>query len=214
MLRVGLTGGLACGKTTVALILASHGAHVNYADQLARELMEPGKPVYDDVVKNFGAEILDPNGTINRKKLADKAFGGGRVHELNALVHPAVIKRETEWMEEVGAFEPDAIVVIEAALILEAGLGNRFDKIVVVTCNREQRVQRFAARAKMGLEEARLEVERRMAAQLPDEEKIKVADFVIENRGALSELEEKTEQLIAALRSWNLSGAGKGLRVS
>jgi dephospho-CoA kinase len=211
MLRVGLTGGLACGKTTVALILASHGAHVNYADQLARELMEPGKPVYDDVVKNFGAEILDPNGAINRKKLADKAFGGGRVHELNALVHPAVIKRETEWMEEVGAFEPAAIVVIEAALILEAGLGNRFDKIVVVTCTPEQRVQRFAARAKMGLEEARLEVERRMAAQLPDEEKIKVADFVIENCGALSELEEKTEQLIAALRSWNLSGVGKGL---
>jgi dephospho-CoA kinase len=211
MLRVGLTGGLACGKTTVALILASHGAHVNYADQLARELMEPGKPVYDDVVKNFGAEILDPDGTINRKKLADKAFGGGRVHELNALVHPAVIKRETEWMEEVGAFEPGAIVVIEAALILEAGLGNRFDKIVVVTCTPEQRVQRFAARAKMGLEEARLEVERRMAAQLPDEEKIKVADFVIENRGVLSELEEKTEQLVATLRSWNLSGVGKGL---
>jgi dephospho-CoA kinase len=211
MLRVGLTGGLACGKTTVALILASHGAHVNYADQLARELMDPGKPVYDDVVKHFGADILEPDGTINRKKLADKAFGGGRVHELNALVHPAVIKRETEWMEEVGAFEPGAIVVIEAALILEAGLGNRFDKIVVVTCSPEQRVQRFAARAKMGLEEARLEVERRMAAQLPDEEKVKVADFVIENRGALSELEEKTEQLIAALRSWNLSGAGKAL---
>jgi dephospho-CoA kinase len=210
MLRVGLTGGLACGKTTVALILASHGAHVNYADQLARELMEPGRPVYAEVVKHFGADIVEPDGTINRKRLADKAFGGGRVQELNALVHPAVIDRETEWMEEVGAHEPDAIVVIEAALILEAGLGERFDKIVVVTCNPEQRVERFAARAKMGLEEARREVERRMAAQLPDEEKIKVADFVIENRGALPELEAKTEQLIAALKNWNLSAAAKG----
>jgi dephospho-CoA kinase len=211
MLRVGLTGGLACGKTTVALILASHGAHVNYADELARELMEPGKPVYDDVVKHFGADIVDPDGRINRRKLAEKAFGGKRVHELNALVHPAVIKRETEWMEEVGAFEPGAIVVIEAALILEAGLGTRFDKIVVVTCSPEQRVERFAARARISLEEARVEVERRMAAQLPDEEKIKVADFVIENSGAMPELEAKTEQLIAALKSWNLTGVGKGL---
>src|SRR6516162_2641898 len=101
MLRVGLTGGWACGKTTVALILASHGAHVNYADQLARELMEPGRPVYAEVVKHFGADIVEPDGTINRKRLADKAFGGGRVQELNALVHPAVIDRETEWMEEV-----------------------------------------------------------------------------------------------------------------
>src|SRR5215471_4042340 len=152
MLRVGLTGGLACGKTTVALILASHGAHVNYADELARELMEPGKPVYDDVVKHFGADIVDPDGRINRRKLAEKAFGGKRVHELNALVHPAVIKRETEWMEEVGAFESGAIVVIEAALILEAGLGTRFDKIVVVTCSPEQRVERFAARARISPE--------------------------------------------------------------
>ncbi len=211
MLRVGLTGGLACGKTTVALILASHGAHVNYADQLARELMEPGQPVYAEVVKYFGADIVEVDGSINRKKLAEKAFGGGRVRELNALVHPAVIKRETEWMEEIGAHEPDAIVVIEAALILEAGLGDRFDKIVVVTCSPEQRVQRFAARARISLEEARPEVERRMAAQLPDEEKIKVADFVIENRGALPELEEKTEQLLAALKSWNLSAAAKEL---
>lgn len=209
MLRVGLTGGLACGKTTVALILASHGAHVNYADQLARELMEPGRPVYAEVVRHFGADIVEPDGTINRKRLADKAFGGGRVRELNALVHPAVIDRETEWMEEVGAHEPDAIVVIEAALILEAGLGDRFDKIVVVTCSPEQRVERFAARAKMSVDEARPEVERRVAAQLPDEEKIKAADFVIENRGALPELETKTEQLIAALKNWNLSTAAK-----
>ena len=112
-------------------------------------------------------------------------------------------------MDEIARNEPDAIMVIEAALILEAGVGARFDKIVVVTCSPEQRVQRFAARAKMNLEEARLEVERRMAAQLPDEEKIKVADFVIENRGTLSELEQKTEELMASLRSWNLTAQVK-----
>ena len=190
-------------------MLASHGAQVNYADQLARELMEPGKPVYAEVVKHFGSDIVEADGSISRRKLAEKAFGGNMVQELNRLVHPAVIERETEWMDEIARNEPDAIMVIEAALILEAGVGDRFDKIVVVTCSPEQRVQRFAARAKMGLEEARCEVERRMAAQLPDEEKIKVADFVIENRGTLSELEQKTEELMAALRSWNLTAQVK-----
>jgi dephospho-CoA kinase len=205
MLRVGLTGGLACGKTTVALMLASYGAHVNYADQIARNLMQPGEPVYAEVVKHFGEDIVEKDGSINRRKLAEKAFGGGRVQELNRLVHPAVIERETRWMHEIEVHDPDSIVVIEAALILEAGLHDRFDKIVVVTCTPEQRVQRFAARAKMGMEEARSEVERRMAAQLPDAEKIKAADFVIENAGALAELEKKVGELFAALKSWNLS---------
>jgi dephospho-CoA kinase len=202
MLRVGLTGGLACGKTTVALMLASHGAHVNYADQIARDLMQPGQEVYAEVVKHFGADIVEPDGSINRRQLAEKAFGGGRIQELNQLVHPAVIDRETEWMDSFAADDPDAIVVIEAALILEAGLQDRFNKIVVVTCTPEQRVQRFAARAKLSLEEARFEAGRRMAAQIPDEEKVKAADFVIENTGALAELERKTEQLFASLKTF------------
>jgi dephospho-CoA kinase len=202
MLRVGLTGGLACGKTTVALMLASHGAHVNYADQIARDLMQPGQAVYAEVVKHFGADIVEPDGSINRRKLAEKAFGGGRVQELNQLVHPAVIDRETEWMDSFAADDPDAIVVIEAALILEAGVQDRFNKIVVVTCTPEQRVHRFAARAKLSLEEARFEAERRMAAQIPDEEKVKAADFVIENAGTLAELERETEQLFASLRAF------------
>jgi dephospho-CoA kinase len=202
MLRVGLTGGLACGKTTVALMLASHGAHVNYADQIARDLMQPGQEVYAEVVKHFGADIVEPDGSINRRQLAEKAFGGGRIQELNQLVHPAVIERETEWMDSFAADDTDAIVVIEAALILEAGLQDRFNKIVVVTCTPEQRVQRFAARAKLSLEEARFEAERRMAAQIPDEEKVKAADFVIENTGSLAELERETEQLFASLKAF------------
>src|SRR5260370_17952126 len=101
MLRVGLTGGLAGGKTTVALMVARHGAQVNYADQVARELMEPGKPVYAEVVKHFGSDIVEPDGSINRRKLAEKAFGGSRVQDLNRLVHPAVIERGTEGMDEI-----------------------------------------------------------------------------------------------------------------
>lgn len=183
-------------------MLASHGAHVNYADQIARDLMQPGQAVYAEVVKHFGVDIVEPDGSINRRKLAEKAFGGGRVQELNQLVHPAVIDRETEWMDSFAADDPDAIVVIEAALILEAGVQDRFNKIVVVTCTPEQRVHRFAARAKLSLEEARFEAERRMAAQIPDEEKVKAADFVIENAGTLAELERETEQLFASLRAF------------
>lgn len=202
MLRVGLTGGLACGKTTVALMLTSHGAHVNYADQIARDLMQPGQAVYAEVVKHFGSDIVEPDGSINRRKLADKAFGGNRIGELNQLVHPAVIERETAWMDSFAVEDPNAIVVIEAALILEAGLQDRFNKIVVVTCTQEQRVLRFAARAKLSLDEARVEAARRMAAQIPDEEKVKAADFVIENTGSLADLEQKTEELFANLKAF------------
>lgn len=205
MLRVGLTGGLACGKTTVARWLESSGLHVAYADQIARELMEPGKPVYLDVVKHFGRDIVEKDGAINRRKLAEKAFSGNRVQELNRLVHPAVIARQREWVDQVAARDPNGIAVVEAALIFEAGVQGRFDKIVVVTCTPEQRVERFAARAGMTLPEARPEVERRMAAQVPDAEKIKAADFVIENTGTLAELEQKTQKLLEAVKSWNSS---------
>ena len=205
MLRVGLTGGLACGKTTVARWLESKGVHVVYADQIARELMEPGKPVYLEVVKHFGPDIISPDGTINRRRLAKKAFSGKRVQELNKLVHPAVIARQREWIDQVAARDPNSIAVVEAALIFEAGVQGRFDKIVVVTCTREQRIERFAVRAGMTLPEARVEVARRMAAQVPDAEKIKAADLVIENIGTLAELEEKCQNLLEALQSWNLS---------
>jgi dephospho-CoA kinase len=205
MLRVGLTGGLACGKTTVARWLKSRGVHVVYADQIARELMEPGKPVYVDVVKHFGLDIVLPDGAINRRRLAEKAFSGNCVQELNKLVHPAVIARQREWMDQVAARDPDSIAVVEAALIFEASVQGRFDRIVVVTCTSEQRIERFAARAGMTLPEARLEVTRRMAAQVPDAEKIKAADLVIENTGTLAELDEKCHNLLEALQSWNLS---------
>ena len=203
MLRVGLTGGLACGKTTVARWLESRGLHVAYADQIARELMAPGKPVYLEVVKHFGSEIVKSDGTINRRKLAEKAFSGNKVGQLNKLVHPAVIGRQREWMDKIAATDPSGIAVVEAALIFEAGVHGRFDKIVVVTCTPEQRVERFAARTGMTLPEAQAEVERRTAAKVPDAEKIKAADFVIENTGTLAQLEQKSQNLLEALKSWN-----------
>jgi len=167
--------------------------------------MQPGHAVYDEVVRRFGREILNPDGTINRPKLAEAAFGtpGGvapRVQELNEIVHPAVIAHENQWMEEIGELNPNAIAIVEAALILEAKAAGRFDRLIVVTCHPEQRVQRFAKRMGISEEAARAEVTRRMAAQIPDEEKIKAADFVIDNSGSLEAAEEQVKQVFAVLR--------------
>lgn len=193
MLKVGLTGGIASGKSVVGEMFVELGAHLVQADQIAHRLIEPGEPVYDEVVRHFGREILNPDLTVNRAKLAEAAFGPAatpqekrisRVEELNRIVHPMVLRRQEEWMEAIGRENPHSIAIVEAALILEAGARGQFDKLVVVTCNPEQRVARFAARQKIGLKAAGEEVLRRMAAQLPDEEKVKAADFVIDNSGS------------------------------
>lgn len=189
LLRVGLTGGLGCGKTTVAAMMKARGAHVIEADRIAHELMSPGQDVYDAVVRHFGREIVQPDGTLDRGKLAKAAFGEGRVQELNQIVHPAVIAYQQEWMQRISELEPKGIAVVEAALILEAGVNGRFDKLIVVTCPREQKIERFAQRAAaqgMDVDAARAEAERRIAAQMPDEDKIKAADYVIDNSGTLT----------------------------
>jgi len=191
VLRVGLTGGIASGKSVVGEMFVARGAHLIQADQIAHELMQPGQKVYDEVVRQFGTAILSPDGSVNRPRLAEAAFGNpgvpgsSRVIELNRIVHPAVIRRQDEWMAEVGERNPRAITMVEAALILEAGAKDRFDRIIVVTCHEDQRVQRFAERLKIDVETARREVVRRMAAQWPDAEKIKAADYVIDNSGSL-----------------------------
>lgn len=192
MLKVGLTGGIAAGKSAVGKMFVDLGAHLVEADRISHSLMQPGQPVYDEVVRHFGSEILDPDGGVNRGKLAQLAFGvpgsdpaSSRIAELNRIVHPAVIRSQEEWMEAVGLRDPEAVAIVEAALLIEAGARKRFDRLIVVTCKAEQRAERFAARQKIDLESARKEVSRRMAAQLSDDEKIKVADYVIHNSGTL-----------------------------
>jgi dephospho-CoA kinase len=200
LLRVGLTGGFACGKTTVARMMAQRGAYVVLADEVAHDLMRPGQPVYYEVVRHFGPDIVGIDGSIDRKKLAEAAFGSGRVKELNQIVHPAVIARQDAWAAEMATKYPDGIAVVEAALMLEAGVGKRFDKLVVVTCTLQQKIERLARRNNTDLATAEREVTRRMAAQMPDEEKARVADYVIDNSGPLSELESKVDTLMAELR--------------
>lgn len=205
MIRVGLTGGLASGKSTVAKMLAARGAQVADADQMVRALMRPGEPVYRDLVQHFGQGIVQPSGEIDRAALARLAFGDGRVKELNAIVHPAVIAKQDAWMEQIQNASPNAIAVVEAALMLEAGTHKRYDELVVVTCPVEVRVERFAQRIAgsdaQALAAARAEARKRIASQSTDEEKVAVASVVIDNRGTVAETERQVEELIRKLRS-------------
>jgi dephospho-CoA kinase len=210
MLKVGLTGGIASGKSVVGEMFVALGAHLVQADRIAHSLMQPGEAVYNEVVRHFGREILNPDLSVNRAKLAEVAFGpadapeghrASRIEELNRIVHPVVIRSQDEWLVEMGRQDPHAVAIVEAALLLEAGAGDRFDWMIVVTCAEDQRVARFAARQKIDLETARKEVTRRMTAQLPDPEKIKAADYVIDNSGTLDQTREQVRQVWEQLRA-------------
>jgi dephospho-CoA kinase len=178
------------------------GANLIQADAVSHSLMQPGLSVYNEVLRRFGHEILNTDGSINRSRLAALAFGGAspRVKELNEIVHPAVIEFENKWMEEIARHDPNAIAIVEAALILESGATERFDHLIVVTCRPEQRIERFAQRMAISEDAARAEVARRMAAQISDEEKIKAADFIIDNSGSLDATEQQVQHLFSTLR--------------
>ena len=161
MLRVGLTGGLGSGKSTVAGFLRELGAEVIEADELGRALMEPGQPVYAEIVRAFGPEVVQPDGCLNRARLAELAFQGGRLNELNAIVHPAVIEAQRLWMDAVFERDPAAVAVIESALIFEverdardrgeketvlSDWRRRIDRVIVVTAPDEMKIARYAGR--------------------------------------------------------------------
>jgi dephospho-CoA kinase len=230
LLKVALTGGIASGKSIVGEMFVSLGAHLVQADRIAHQLMHPGEPVYNEVVRHFGRAILNPDGSVNRSKLAELAFGTGnsvaqtapngggnsaapsRIEELNRIVHPGVIRAQEQWMEEVGRADPRAVAIVEAALIIEAGAATHFDHLIVVTTSEEQRVARFAVRQKLEMDSARKEVARRMAAQLAESEKVKMADFVIDNSGSLADTREQVQGIWTTLKSEAESGnAGQTL---
>ena len=219
MLRVGLTGGLGSGKSTAARLFAALGAHVLQSDAIGRELMEPGQAVYAAIAAHFGDDVVLDDGRLDRGKLARIAFADGRVEELNAIVHPAVIAREAELSEEIRARDAHAVVMVESALIFEtkyggsrgsarAGWQNRFDRIVLVTAPEEVKIARFVARSAAGealSEERRVGLEEearcRIAQQIPDEQKSALCDYVLTNGGALTELEWQVDQLWPILQA-------------
>ena len=208
MLRVGLTGGLSSGKTTAAQRFAQLGAHVLYADEIARGLMQPGEAVYEQIVARFGERVVADGGQLDRKALAGIAFGEGRLEELNAIVHPATIARQAELTAEIAAREPDAVVMVESALVFEtkhggeAGWQKRFDRVILVRASEQTKVARFVARASGGkalAEIAREELEgdarRRIAEQLDDDWKAQRSDYVLNNDGSAEELVAQIDAL-------------------
>lgn len=197
MLKVGLTGGIACGKTYVTEQLRTRGCEVIDADQVARKVVEPGQPAYQDIVLEFGPEILQPDGTIDRAKLGAIVFADtDRRARLNAIVHPRVHEMQSLWMAEVAERNPATIVVVDAALMIESGGYKRFDKIVVVYCAPEIQLARLVARNNLSVEEAA----RRIAAQMPSAEKLKYADYSIDTSGGFAPTDQQIETLYAELQ--------------
>jgi dephospho-CoA kinase len=185
------------------------GAHLVQADEIAHRLMRPGAAVYQEVVAHFGEGILNADGSIERGRLAEMVFEAGpdsatlpsspRVAELNRIVHPAVIAYQQSWMQEVGLRDPAAVAIVEAALIFEAGAESGFDRLIVVSCRPEQRIERWARRRNVDQATARREVNRRMAAQWAEEEKIKAADYCIDNSGTLESSARQVQVIHAEL---------------
>jgi dephospho-CoA kinase len=190
---VGLTGGVGSGKSTVSRLLADRGAVIIDADALAREVVEPGTPGFDAVVATFGDEIVGPDGRLDRPALATIVFRDKtRLAELNAIVHPLVKQRTAELM---AAARADAILVYDVPLLVESGLADGFDVVVVVEADVATRLARLAAR---GMAEA--DAQERMAAQASDEQRRSEADELIANDGSLSDLEIRVDALWERLR--------------
>lgn len=228
MLRVGLTGGLGSGKSTVAGYLRALGAEVVEADALGRALMEPGQPVFDRIVERFGPGVLTAEGRLNRARLAQIAFSDGRVQELNVIVHPATIEAQARWMAEVFARDPAAVAVVESALIFEvardarargetesavAALRRRLDRILVVTAPDEVKIARYAARVSPPAcvsgdrpsppewEAVAADARARLAFQIPDAEKAAQADYVLDNSGDRAALQAQVEAVWRRLQA-------------
>ena len=208
MLRVGLTGGIGTGKTTVGMIFIELGCHLLDADRITHELFRPGEPVYTAVVRAFGEAIVSPDGTINRNVLGEIVFSNPQARtKLNGIVHPAVVQRQRDWLNEMEAKDPKGIGIVDAALMVEVGTYRNYDKVVVVTCTPDVQKQRLRARS--GLSEEQIEA--RIRSQMPLQEKVKYADFVIENSGDLANARRQVEDVTSRLRELAASTSGTRL---
>jgi dephospho-CoA kinase len=193
----GLTGGIASGKSTVARFLEALGAKVIDADRFGHELLQPPNPIYDKVVLHFGQEILKLGGEIDRGRLGSIVFADPqKLRELTSIMYPSLIARIEEQAEELRSQQPGAVILVDAALIYEAGLADRFARILVAWCRPEQQIERLIT--KTGL--SRQEALRRMASQMPPQEKRRRADYVIDCSGSLAETRAQVETLYPEIR--------------
>jgi len=213
MLRVGLTGGLGSGKSTIADMFAALGAHVIKADTVARDLMHPGEDVFDKIVARFGSEILSPTGEIDRPKLAQIVFAGEgseqRLDQLNAIVHPAVIAVQMDWLTQIAESHPHAVAIVESALIFESAYADSkrsFHRILLVVAPDEVKVARFVSRTLAGRtvspqEQAALEADarQRLSHQIPDAKKAPRCDYILDNSGSLENLQQQVRRIFVEL---------------
>jgi len=198
MLQIGLTGGLASGKTFVGHALAELGCHLIEADELGHQVLLPGAEAYDAVVHEFGDEILDQDRSIVRRKLGALVWDKPeRLAKLNSIVHPVVVAREEGIIAKIARQDPAAIVVVEAAILVETGSYRRFDRLIVVVCTVEQQVERAMKRSAYSKAEALA----RLSRQLPLEEKVRVADYVIDTSGPKEQTIEQVKAVYNSLRS-------------
>jgi dephospho-CoA kinase len=196
MLRLGITGGIACGKSVVSQILRELGFPVIDADALAHQVMEPGRPAFEDIVKKFGKDVLNPSGTIDRAKLGAVVFADRAKREmLNAVVHPRVEAEMGRIFNEWESREDAPTAFVEAALLVEAGYHKHLDGLLVVSCRPQQQLQRLLAR---GITEAQARA--RVASQMPTEEKLHYATEKIDCSGTLEETRRQVEKLAQKLR--------------
>jgi dephospho-CoA kinase len=207
MLIVGLTGGVASGKTAVSQVLKEEGAYIIDADQIARELVQPHKPAWNELIRAFGKEILQEDGSIHRKKLAEKVFADPEQRKLlNQILHPRIKEEMDRRTKEIGQRDPEAIVVIDAPLIVELGDHREMDKLIVVTTTQTQQIERLKDRDGAKPEEAL----RILSSQMPLEEKVNLADFVIRNEGSLEETKKRAKEVFKELRKVVLQTKKRG----
>jgi dephospho-CoA kinase len=198
MLKVGLTGSIATGKSYVLHLLREQGCETIDADVVAHQAMAEGQPAFDDIVREFGEHVLAADGSIDRGKLAAIVFdNSSRRQRLNAIVHPRVYEAQQQWYSEIEARRPDAIVVVDAALMIETGSFKRFDVVVVVHCSPDLQLERLMARNRLSREDAL----KRINAQMPSAEKLKYADYSIDTSLGFDDTARQVQALIAALGS-------------
>jgi dephospho-CoA kinase len=205
MLRVGLTGSIAVGKSFVSGVLAELGCRVVDADAVARRVVEPGAEGLRRVAEAFGEEVLRPDGTLDRARVGAVVFQDEAKRALlNSLLHPLIIAEQDALLRRWEREDPRGVGVVDAALMIESGGHVRFDKLVVVHCRPEVQLERLMRRNGLSREEAAA----RVAAQMPQEEKLRYADFKIDTSGDFEEARRQTVEVYAALRRLAEEGAG------
>jgi dephospho-CoA kinase len=198
MILAGLTGGIASGKSVVSRQFKKLGAHLIDADELAHEAIAPDRPPWRAIVETFGPGIQNPDRTVNRKKLADIVFRDKEKRKkLNSIVHPAVFSEQERLTREISERDPKAVIIYDAALLIETGAWRRMSKVIVVTADPEVQIDRIIGRDGLSREEA----ERRIASQAPNSEKVRHADYIIDGSRTMEQIQEEVSRIYRELRA-------------